>query len=50
MEGIVANNIGDYGRTNPRQFGDSSCKWRSLLEWTGCIPVIVWWLYIWPTY
>jgi hypothetical protein len=41
MEGMVANNIGDYERTNLRYFGDSSCIWKSWLEWIGCISVIV---------
>jgi hypothetical protein len=50
MEGMVANCTLDYGRIDPRQFGDSLCKWRSLLKWTSCIPYIIWWLYIWLAY
>jgi hypothetical protein len=41
MEGMVANCIGDYRGLDPKQFGDSSCKWRSLLKWTSCIPVTI---------
>jgi len=32
MEGMVANYTRDYGGTNPRQFGISSCEHRNLLE------------------
>jgi hypothetical protein len=47
MEGMLASKIGDYKRIDPRQFGNSSCRWRSLHEWTSCLSIIVWWLYIW---
>jgi hypothetical protein len=50
MEGMVTNNKGDYERIDPRQFGNSLCRWRNLHEWIGCIPIMFWWLYIWPTY
>jgi hypothetical protein len=42
MEGMVANNTGNYGWIDPSQFGDYSCKWRSLPEWIGCILVAFW--------
>ncbi len=42
MEGMVANCTRDYERTNPRQFGDCSCRWKSLYEGIGCIPVTIW--------
>jgi hypothetical protein len=50
MEGMVANRIGNFKRTYLGQFGDILFKWKSLLEWTCCIPVIVWRLYIWLAY
>ncbi len=42
MEGMVANCTWDYGITNPRQFGDCLCRWKSLLEWINCILVTIW--------
>jgi hypothetical protein len=50
MEGMMANGIGNYKRTYPKQFGDSSWKWKSLFEWTSCISVTIGWLYIWLAY
>jgi hypothetical protein len=32
MEGMVANGIGNYKRTYPRQFGDNSWKLKCLFE------------------
>jgi hypothetical protein len=45
MEGLVANRIKDYKKIDPGQFGNNSCKWRSLLEWTSCILITIWGLY-----
>lgn len=39
MEGMVANNTGDYKGTNPRQFGTYLCWWRSISERIGCLKV-----------
>jgi hypothetical protein len=50
MEKMVENCIGDYGRIYSKQFGNSWCKWKSLLEWISCIPIMIWWPYIWPIY
>ncbi len=47
MERVVANYIKDYERVDLRQFGDHSCEWGCLLEWTGCILVTSWGLYVW---
>jgi len=47
MERMVANRTRNYGGTNPWQFGNRSCRWGGLFEWTGCIQVIVWGLYVW---
>ncbi len=44
MEGMVANYTRDYGRTNPRWFGDYSYIWRKLPEWISCIPITIWML------
>ncbi len=45
-----ANCGGNHWRTNRRQFGDYFCRWRSIFEWTGCMPITFWGLEVWPTY
>jgi len=50
MEGMVVNYTWNYKRINPRQFGNCSCKWKSLPKWTGHILVVIWWLYTWLAY